>query len=296
MNTFTVGISLLAVLAGAKPIQVARDLSVQNVLQVSGDISTSTLQVNGTLTGTSIEVAATLETNTVRSDTMYIDVLSSKSGDTILVEGDLEMVGAAKGETSASTAPVSFLATSVVIDGIKQWSLYDSENFDDQSVGAWTNTDGNRLSTTTCGHPDDYFLGGACTLASGAVVKTFHGLPPHKQIRIKATMHFIDQWEGEQAWCKLNGNYVWLNTIGHPSAPLSSSSSVAASRDTKASPVMSVCGSSDHADLALGTLVDVTKRHDGDSLSIEVGTSLGETDTNSCTQSWGIDDIQIYVR
>ena len=282
-------------LASAKPISIARDLQIDKNVQVGGAVQASTLTVNGTLTGTSIDVSATLETGTIRSNTVYTDVLSAKSGDTILVEGNLEMVGS----SSTPTPPISFLATSVVIDGIKQWSLFSSENFDDQNIGAWkTNdlhVDQQTLSTTTCSHPTDFFLGGACVLSSGTVVKTFRGLPAHKQIRIKATLNFIDQWQGEQVWCKLNGNYVWLDTIGHPALEKPASLTAAVARNTKETSAMSVCGNSDHADIALGTLVDVTKRDDKDSVTIEFGTTVGKG-IDACSQSWGVDDVQIYIR
>ena len=306
-----VGLSILVTLAGAKPIQIARDLTVKNEVQIGGAVRANELQVNGTLTGASIEVSATLEATTIRSDTVYTDVLSAKSGDTILVEGNLELIGTSAKRTAVAAgggrdegAPVSFLATSVVIDGVKQWSLASSENFDDQNIGQWINTD-NALKTTACGHPDDFFLGGACALSTGVVSKTFQHLPDHSEVRIKATMNFIDQWRGEQAWCKINDNYVWLDTVGHPSAAakMISTPSLAAARVTrdteekeeKTSHVMSVCGSDKYSDISLGTLVDVTKRHEGETLKIEFGTSL-EGVVDSCTQSWGVDDVQIYIR
>ena len=296
IKILTIAAATLATLATAKPIQINRALSVQNEVTVSGTVQTNAMQINGTLTGTAIEISATLEATTVRSDIVYTDVLSAKSGDTILVEGDLEMVGAASGNGPAP--PVSFLATSVVIGGIKQWALVSSENFDDQNIGAWSrtsSTNNNPITTTTCGHPKDFFLGGACTLGSGIVTKTFTRLPAHKEVRIKATMNFIDRWRGEQAWIKLGGSYVWLDTVGQADPATDAASAVVARQLNGATGMKSVCGNEKYMELALGKLVDVAKRHDNDELTIEFGTSLGDQ-VDACEQSWGIDDVQVYVR
>jgi hypothetical protein len=296
IKILTIAAATLATLATAKPIQINRALSVQNEVTVSGTVQTNAMQINGTLTGTAIEISATLEATTVRSDIVYTDVLSAKSGDTILVEGDLEMVGAASGNGPAP--PVSFLATSVVIGGIKQWALVSSENFDDQNIGAWSrtgSTNNSPITTTTCGHPKDFFLGGACTLGSGIVTKTFTRLPAHKEVRIKATMNFIDRWRGEQAWIKLGGSYVWLDTVGQADPATDAASAVVARQLNGATGMKSVCGNEKYMELALGKLVDVTKRHDNDELTIEFGTSLGDQ-VDACEQSWGVDDVQVYVR
>ena len=296
MISLSITIAATLAFAAAKPIQINRDLSVQNEVTVGGNVQTNAMQINGTLTGKAIEISATLEATTIRSDIVYTDVLSAKSGDTILVEGDLEMVGAASGDGPAP--PVSFLATSVVIDGIKQWSLVSSENFDDQNIGAWSRTSrtsNTPVTTTTCGHPQDFFLGGACALGSGIVTKTFTRLPAHKEVRIKATMNFIDRWRGEQAWMKLGGSYVWLDTVGQADAATDTASAVVARPLHGATGMKSVCGNDKYMEIALGKLVDVTKRHDQDELTIEFGTSLDDQ-VDACEQSWGIDDVQVYVR
>lgn len=284
--------SVLVALSTSKPIEVARDLFVQNEVSVSGSIQTNQLQVNGTLSGTSIVTSATLEATTVRTDIIYTDVLSAKSGDTILVEGNLEMVGP-KTTSASPVKPLSFLATSVVVDGIRQWSMVSSENFDDQNKGKWSmrNNQKKSLTTTTCGYPKDFFLGGACSLSSGIVTKAFTDLPMHKEIRMKATMNFIDQWRGEQVWIKLDGSYVWLDTIGQAS----DGTSVVAARQLSDSGMKSVCGNEQYMEIALGKLVDVTKSHNNDELIIEFGTSLKEN-VDSCKQSWGVDDVQLYIR
>ena len=40
--------------------------------------------------------------------------------------------------------------------------------------------------------------------------KIFDSLPPHTEVRVKARFHFIDKWNGENAYLKVDGGYAWL--------------------------------------------------------------------------------------
>ena len=57
---------------------------------------------------------------------------------------------------------------------------------------------------------------------------------------------------------------------------------------------LNICGG-DAADLALGQMVDISKQHSADTLTLEFGTTLGAS-IDACEQSWGVDDVQIFVR
>jgi hypothetical protein len=292
--------------AAAQTVEVARDLDVQKALTVAGAVTADAATVNGTLTANLVKATSALNAGVVRAETVYADVISAKSGDTILVDGNLELSGAAAGAGAAPAAPLSFLATSVVIDGVKQWSLVTSENFDGAATAApeWALTgsghsdleeDGQRLPTSTCGHPDDRFLGGPCNLAAGQLRKTFRNLPQHTEVRVKATLNFVDRWHGEQAYCKVGDNIAWLNTVGQPAGATAAAARVlAAGADEPLAQQMNVCGSP-APDLALGTSVDVSRRHSSRVLEVVFGTTL-QQGADACAQSWGVDDVQIYVR
>lgn len=51
---------------------------------------------------------------------------------------------------------------------------------------------------------ENFFLGGHCSLSTEEVSKTFKALPPHNNIRIQATFHMFDNWQGEFGYMKVN--------------------------------------------------------------------------------------------
>lgn len=92
---------------------------------------------------------------------------------------------------AASPGALSFLATDVVVNGVRQWRLVEHDDFQNGAEG-WS-----RQERSSCGHQDDMFLGGHCNFGSIDVTKLFAGLPEHSQVRVSARFHFIDAWKGE---------------------------------------------------------------------------------------------------
>merc|ERR1719482_1774662 len=82
------------------------------------------------------------------------------------------------------------------VRGVKQWQLAYSDDFSVVGTG-WS-----RSEVSQCGGV--FMLGGFCKFGVGEVNKTFNGLPPHKQLKVTATYHFIDSWAGETGYMKLN--------------------------------------------------------------------------------------------
>lgn len=297
MRTAAVALCLpLAALAG--DIEIARNLNVKKRLDVGGVVMAGGVAVNGTLTSEQVAVESTLKAGTVSADVVRTDILSAAAGDTIVVDGNLELVGAGgkTGADAGSHTPLSFLAQSVLIDGVAQWRLVSSENFDTKVVAGWGVRVGDASTppkTSVCGLADDAFVGGHCNLAAGSLAKTFAQLPPHTEVRIKATVNFLDEWHGEQAFAKMDQSYVWLDTVGQAGGGVAAAAAARkldASRNSK----LNICGG-DAADLALGQMVDISKQHSADTLTLEFGTTLGEH-VDACEQSWGIDDVQVFVR
>ena len=48
------------------------------------------------------------------------------------------------------------------------------------------------------------FLGGHCLLNTAAT-RSFENLPAHNKLRITATVHLFDNWEGENIFVQING-------------------------------------------------------------------------------------------
>merc|ERR1719261_1295381 len=88
------------------------------------------------------------------------------------------------------------VAGDLTIGGVPQWRLVSTEDFSAQGVG-WSRADVSQCAGVS-------MLGGFCKFGQGEVIKTFTGLPPHKQLRIVANYHFIDRWIGESGYMKLN--------------------------------------------------------------------------------------------
>lgn len=115
------------------------------------------------------------------------------------------------------------------------------------------------------------------TPASGnALTKTYKNLGSHQFIRIVATVHFVDDWQGETAYLKVNGQYVWTDA-----------------HDQRASASqISICGRSQYPESKFTSNVDVTLPHTTDELTIEFGSNM-EAGNEAV---FGISSIQIQTR
>eukprot|EP01016_Furgasonia_blochmanni_P040152 TRINITY_DN5091_c0_g2_i2.p2 TRINITY_DN5091_c0_g2~~TRINITY_DN5091_c0_g2_i2.p2 ORF type:complete len:237 (+),score=39.39 TRINITY_DN5091_c0_g2_i2:159-869(+) len=162
----------------------------------------------------------------------------------------------------------------VVYNNMPQWRLAVQENF-------WTEPQGwNLIQTTVCGGLT--MLGGYCVLSTGEIEKLYVGLPRHRMLRVKASFHFIDAWTGETAYMKLNigrdkqMEYVWTEKYD----------------SMQAKNGINVCGGH-YPEGKLTTWIDVTVPHTDDSIRLAFGATV---DQDPCDESWGISNIQMYVR
>lgn len=166
------------------------------------------------------------------------------------------------------------IGTTLTMNGVRQWQLVQLETFDGARAEGWSVD-----RVTVCGGAT--MMGGYCELSSESTAKTFSSLPPHSQVRIVATYHFIDQWQGESAFLRSEVNgalaIVWTDRL---------------SLDAAASGY-NVCGSDRYPEMQFASLVDVTLPHARDSLQVEFGSTLDE---QSCTHSYGVSGFQLYVR
>jgi hypothetical protein len=160
--------------------------------------------------------------------------------------------------------------------GVAQWQLARQEDFSQQGFG-WS-----RPAVTKCGGVS--MLGGFCRLSKGEVNKTFMGLPPHKQVRVVATYHFIDRWIGETGYMKLN-----VGQAGQPVALWSEQHSQAMSKNG-----ISLCGQAGTPEGKFSALIDVTVEHTQDSVEVAFGSTMDDSDP--CDESWGVSGVEIYTR
>ena len=200
-------------------------------------------------------------------DSSDIPALTLTSSDSCSMNLDRRMV--VHGNLLASTEK------SFKIQNYEQWKLVILEDFQGQ-ISGWSEDD-----ISNCGTSPDLFLGGHCKFSSEVVTKTFT-LPAHTQIKFLMTFHFLDRWEGETAYLKLDGKYVWLESY-QACNNLHSSLCVYKGID--------VCGD-DYPD-RMGASVRFVGEHTSETVKVEVSTTLTR---DSCEVSWGIDDIQIFIQ
>eukprot|EP00753_Platysulcus_tardus_P010906 PLAT3142.1.p2 GENE.PLAT3142.1~~PLAT3142.1.p2 ORF type:complete len:294 (-),score=119.95 PLAT3142.1:255-1136(-) len=242
------------------------DVRINKDIAVAGDLKARSL-TTGDLNVTSLTVKRELTARRVgakliAADQLQAGIIRSPTG-TVTVQGDLQL--AAPGSASAS-----FLAMDVTLDGVRQWRLLSHDDFQTGAPG-WS-MDG----TSLCGSPDR-FLGGPCVASAASSEKMFSSLPPHSQIRLTARFHFIDSWAGETGFAQMDGRYVWADSCGAAASPTTS---------------MNLCGS-DAPERRLSVPIDVTLPHTEETVKVAFGSTLTG---DACQQSWGVDDVAIYVR
>jgi len=104
---------------------------------------------------------------------------------------------------------VALKGTSFIVEGIKQWELKHHDDFENEdSLLGWSDQ-----RTSRCENMTGRFLGGHCNFSFNEVTKTFKGLKQHTTIRINASFHMLDAWDGEKAYMKINNKIVW-NRVG----------------------------------------------------------------------------------
>merc|ERR1712072_925498 len=234
-------------------VTIYGDMNVQGSLRTTS-IQSSNLTVDGSLNVNADLKASKLKVDNLHADSIETMRLSSPSG-AIMVDADLTI-----SSISTDTVAASFLE----VGGAKQWALVFHEDFQEK-VSGWT-----PVKVSSCGG-EDKFLGGHCNFAADTASKVFKNLPAHTQVRMTASFHFLDQWDGEQAFASIDGKNVWAD-----------------------SSKSNVCGAA-HPDRKFAAPIDVTMQHTGDNVEVKFGTTM-DSSTDSCQQSWGVDDVTIYVK
>ena len=166
-------------------------------------------------------------------------------------------------------------SSAFTISSVPQWKLVALEDFQG-IVSGWSRSD-----ISNCGNSPNLFLGGYCRFAGTSTSKAFT-LPMHAQVRVKFNVHFIDRWDGESVAARLDGLVHW--TQSHSTCP-----NVLTFTCTQYG--LSMCGG-DYPD-KLAQAVEFVSTHTAPTATLEFMSNSGR---NSCDGSWGIDDVEIYVR
>jgi len=237
-------------------IQVQQDEVAERKLGVRGDMTIQGTLVTSILTSPigdvkvsgEMDVANSIEANTARGAFLKAGSgVSIRSG--IVSKKDQLLV---KGRIDADSVTADALHSSFLeIDGVRQWSLFSIEDFEEEvEISGWSDT-----TTTECAGRK--LLGGHC-VGEGRkeVTKTFTNLPEHTQIRVNAQYMFIDSWDGESGFLKVEDNLVWTESYNHKSGEESHG--------------INICGN-ETPEKKFNRPVDVTIPHTGSSLTLTFG-------------------------
>ncbi len=149
----------------------------------------------------------------------------------------------------------------------KSWTLVHQDAFSNGTSG-WTNN-----TTTNCGQ-SSAMLGGYNAFAGGTVTKTLTNLPTHSEIKVEFDYNFIDSWDGESGTFDLDGTRRWSYARGG-----------AGSGDPN------ICGGAWGDGLKFP--VEITVAHTASTAQLRPGSTL---DQGATDESWGIDNLRVYVR
>jgi len=161
------------------------------------------------------------------------------------------------------------------VRGIKQWKLFFEEDLSGDNASGWT-----KNVITECG--GIRMLGGYCQFGGGEFKKFFGDIPDHSQIRIQATYHFIDAWDNEAGYMRLNNGrngelqYAWIERY---SAFVGSNG-------------INVCGGR-WPEGKLSSPIDVVIPHKNHNITIGFGSTIEQ---DPCDESFGVSGVRIYVR
>ena len=168
----------------------------------------------------------------------------------------------------------TYINGNLKIKGINQWKLIYEENFE-ESIEGWSNNTISKCNGIT-------MLGGYCIFSKGETEKIYDKLPEHSMIRIQANYHFIDNWNGESGYLKINNgnngemNYIWIESY----------------TAFEGNYGINVCGGK-MPEGKFSSPIDVVVNHNSDSLKIAFGSNL---QMDPCDESFGISSIQIFIR
>jgi len=165
----------------------------------------------------------------------------------------------------------------VVINGVNQWRLLRADDFSVvEGASGWS-----RPEVTQCAGVS--MLGGFCRFSKGEVKKKFTDLPAHTHLRIQASYHFIDRWIGEAGFMKLS-----IGVGGAPAVVWSEQHTQEMSTNG-----VSICGQGT-PEGKFAVPIDVTVPHTASSVELIFGSTMEDMDP--CDESWGISNVELYVR
>ena len=246
------------------------------------EIITDKLNINGEGTIKGEYLTNELETNTLKVNTVYTNKISGLNG-FIQLNGDLIINGPEENNEENSqnlifTNPPQQINNLLLkneyykVNGIKQWSLISYDDFSSsENIKDWS-----FQKLMSCNDNNgNLFIGGYCLLSKEEVSKKFFIGYSHESIRVKASYHMFDNWNGEMGYMKINDQIVW-----------------AKEGKSNEKNGINICGG-DYNDPYFNLVIDVTIPHNESDVTITFGSTL---DKDPCDASYGFQDVMLYIK
>jgi hypothetical protein len=161
---------------------------------------------------------------------------------------------------------------------IEQWKLYMQDSFINNNINN-KNWDFNK--TSKCNYYN--MLGGNCLISKNEISKEIFDLPPHKEIKIIASYHFIGNWDSNTGYLKLDGlNYIRNN-------PQFVWTDRCITKTDKNSSIK-LC---DFNVCKMNVPINISVFHSDKYIKLIFGSTLNK---DSCEQSYAIGEVKIFIR
>ena len=246
-----------------------REMKINSNVIINGDVTagkivTDVLRVKDEgMIGNNLH-SNDIQTDSINTNAVYVSSITSPTGE-LIIEGDLIIINEDDDEDEEQIEHNESFAA-------KEWNILYHDDFDsEESLKGWSHP-----LTNTCSKGGNAFLGGHCNFSYQEVSKTFLITKPHKQVRITASFHMFDNWNGEYGYMKVNDSIQWLRqgeNINNENG-------------------INICGNASN-DPAFNMQIDVVVPTEENEIKIAFGSTL---ETAPCNASFGVDDVMIYTK
>lgn len=230
--------------------------------KTSSALSFSTNQLN-------TENKYTLKVENKKSNEMSLDfnnkkLLKINNHESITFYNDLKI--------NSSTLEFALNNEKIKNHNEKQFILFSSEDFNFSND--WN------TKTSKCGL--NTILGGYCILSHNEIKKKYKINTIFSEIKINVNFDFFDNWEGESAYMKINEKVVWIDSYNWCDKLLTYRCKEKG---------INVCGAEfpDRINVPIEIILPLNENE----FTLSFGSNI---EKNSCEASWGIENIEIYVR
>jgi hypothetical protein len=267
-DTPVMGFAMSALEAASQVMQAPRkragvrgDMSITGTMTCSNLASpTGNVTLLGDLCCKGMATVKEVVTAHLKTSSIKVAKIVTSRG-VVAVKGKIQVSGQVAGLMNST-------CDNMQIGAQQQMAMAFLETFE-ESDHDWTGA-----KVTKC--KSNSILGGHCSISKGEVTKTYTNLPAHDHLELNANFLFLDSWEGESAYAKIDNSFIWLDSYNSASAPKAEN----------------ICGGPT-PEGRMNQPITAVVPHTGSSATVTFGSHL---DADPCTGSFGVDNVMLKVR